>query len=110
LSETSLGAGDTLTASLDVTNCGPMDGDAIVQIYVAVPTSRVERPPKELKAFRRVGLKPGEAKTIRVDIPVKEFAYYDAQAGWTVEPNSYTLIVGQHSLDDRALRAEFKVA
>jgi hypothetical protein len=45
-----------------------------------------------------------------VDIPVKDLAYYDEQSGWTVEPTSYTLIVGQHSLDDRALRAEFKIA
>jgi beta-glucosidase len=109
LSETSLGAHDTLTASLEVTNCGPVAGDTVVQIYVAVPTSRVERAPKELKAFRRVGLKPGETKTVQVDIPVKDLAYYDEQSGWTVEPTSYSLIVGQHSLDDRALRAEFKI-
>ena len=110
LSEASLGARDTLTATLEVTNCGPVTGDTVVQVYVAVPTSRVERALKELKAFRRVGLKPGETKTVHVDIPVKDLAYYDEQSGWTVEPTSYTLIVGQHSLDDRALRAEFKIA
>ncbi len=109
LSNASLGAKDTLTATLEVTNRGPVAGDTVVQIYAAVPTSRVERAPKELKAFRRVGLKPGETKTVRVEIPVKDFAYYDEQSGWTVEPTSYTLIVGQHSLDDRALRAEFKI-
>ncbi len=110
LSDTSPGAHDTLTAALDVTNCGPVAGDTVVQIYVTVPTSRVERAPKELKAFRRVGLKPGETKTVQVDIPVKNFAYYDEQSGWTVEPTRYTLIVGQHSLDDRALRTEFTIA
>jgi beta-glucosidase len=109
LSDASLGARDTLTATLEVTNDGPVAGDTVVQIYVAVPTSRVERAPKELKAFRRIGLKPGETKTVQVDIPVKDLAYYDEQSGWTVEPTSYTLIVGQHSLDDRALRAEFKI-
>jgi len=109
LSETSLGVGNTLTATLDVTNCGPVPGDTVVQIYVAVPTSQVERAPKELKAFKRVGLEPGETKTVQLDIPVKDLAYYDEQAGWTVERTSYTLIVGQHSLDDEALRAEFKV-
>jgi beta-glucosidase len=110
LSDTSLGAHDTLTATLEVTNRGTVAGDTVVQLYVAVPASRVERAPKELKAFRRVGLKPGETKTVQVDIPVKDLAYYDEQSGWTVEPTSYTLIVGQHSLDDRALRMEFKIA
>src|SRR6185503_10350821 len=83
LSEASLGAGDTLTATLDVTNCGSVAGDTVVQVYVAVPSSQVERAPKELKAFRRVGLEPGETKTVHLDIPVKDLAYYDEQAGWT---------------------------
>ncbi|MEW5868508.1 MAG: glycoside hydrolase family 3 C-terminal domain-containing protein [Chloroflexota bacterium] len=110
LSDLSLGALDTLTATLEVTNCGPESGDTVVQFYISAPTSRVERAPKELKAFRRIGLKPSETKTIQVDIPVKDLAYYDEHSGWTVEPTSYTLIVGQHSLDERALRAEFKIA
>jgi beta-glucosidase len=109
LSDTSLSADDTLTATLDVTNSGPVAGDTVVQVYVAVPDSRVERAPKELKAFRRVGLKAGETRTVQVDIPVNDLAYYDEQSGWIVERTSYTLIVGQHSLDDRALRAEFKI-
>jgi len=110
LSNASLGANDTLTATLDVTNSGPVAGDTVVQIYAAAPTSRVERAPKELKAFRRIGLKPGETKTVTVDIPVKDLAYYDEQSGWTVEPTRYTLIVGQHSLDDKALRAEVTIS
>jgi len=110
LSAMSLEARDILTATLDVTNCGPVAGDTVVQVYVAVPNSRVERAPRELKAFRRVGLEPGETKTVQVDIPAKDLAYYDEQSGWTVEPTSYTLIVGQHSLDEQALRAEFKIA
>ena len=59
LSDKSLSANDTLTATLEVTNRGPVAGDTVVQVYVAVPASRVERAPKELKAFRRVGLKSG---------------------------------------------------
>lgn len=103
-------ADGTLTATLDVTNSGPVAGDTVVQAYVSVPASRVERAPKELKAFQRIGLKPGETKTVRMDIPVKDLAYYDETSGWTVEPARYTLIVGQHSLDDQALQAEFTVS
>ncbi|HMB21675.1 MAG TPA: glycoside hydrolase family 3 C-terminal domain-containing protein [Anaerolineales bacterium] len=110
LSGTSLSTSDTLTATLNVTNTGSVAGDTVVQAYVAVPHSRVERAPKELKAFKRVGLKPGETKTVQVNIPIKDLAYYDEQSGWTVEPTDYTMIVGQHSLDGQALRAEFKIA
>ncbi len=86
LSDTSLDADDTLTATLEVTNSGPVTGDTIVQFYVAVPTSQIERASKELKAFQRVQLKPGETKTVQVNIPVNDLAYYDEQSGWTVEP------------------------
>jgi beta-glucosidase len=109
LLDASLGARDTLTATLEVSNSGTVAGDTVVQAYIAVPTSQVERAPKELKAFRRVGLKPGETKTVQLDIPVEDFAYYDIQSGWKVEPTGYTLIVGQHSLDDQALRADFTI-
>jgi beta-glucosidase len=109
LLKTSLGVHDTLTATLEVTNTGSVAGDTVVQAYVAAPTSRVERAPKELKAFRRVGLESGETKTVQVNIPIKDLAYYDEQSGWTVEQTSYTLIVGQHSLDDQAPQAEFKI-
>ena len=110
LSEESLSANDTLTATLDVANCGSVPGDTVVQVYVSVPASRVERAPKELKAFQRVGLEAGESQTVQVEIPVKDLAYYDEGAGWSVEATSYILIVGQHSLDEQALRAEFKIA
>ncbi len=110
LEAASLGVQDTLVARLDVTNCGSVAGDTVVQCYVAVPGSRVERAPKELKAFRRVGLMPGETKTVQIEIPVGELGYYDAQSGWEVEQVDYILFAGQHSLDDQALRAEFKVA
>ena len=86
-----------------------MAGATVVQCYVAVPGSRVERAPKELKAFRRVELQPGETQTVTLTIPVKDLAYYDPDTGWTVEPGAYRLIVGQHSLDQQALQAEFAI-
>lgn len=110
LAESKLEAGGTLTAAVKVTNSGKLAGDTVVQAYVAVPGSQVERAPRELKAFQRVGLHAGETKTVELNIPVKELAYYDPQAGWTVEPTRYQLIVGQHSLDEHALTAEFSVA
>jgi len=110
LDQSKLEAQDTLAATLLVTNQGSLPGETVVQCYVAVPDSRVERAPRELKAFQRLALQPGETKTVRLEIPVKELAYYDPHQGWVVEPASYTLIVGQHSLDKEALRAEFKVS
>lgn len=104
-----IGAGDALAALVDVTNTGAAAGEEVVQFYVAAPGSQVERAPKELKGFARVALQPGETKTVRVEIPAEDLAYYDEALGWTVEPLAYELIAAQYSLDPKALKAGFKV-
>ena len=81
-----------------------------MQLYVATEGSKVERAPKELKAFARVALAPGETRTVRLSVPAADLAYFDAAAsGWVVEPIAYAAIVGRHALDPRALRAAFRV-
>lgn len=109
LSKPKLTPQDTLTATLEVTNTGALAGEEVVQFYVAAPGSQVERAPKELKAFTRLSLQPGETKTVRVEIPVKELAYYNEQRGWTIEKLRYELIAAQHSLDGQAQRLSFEV-
>ena len=65
---------------------------------------------KELKAFRRIRLMAGETKTVSLDLPVSEIAYYDESAGgFVVEPVEYEVIVGRHSLDTEALRTRLRI-
>ena len=110
LTQTELSSLDTLEATVEVANVGRVAGDEVVQLYVATAGSKVERAPKELKAFARVTLAPGETRALRLSVPVAELAYFDAAAsGWIVEPIAYTAIVGRHALDPRALRATFRV-
>jgi beta-glucosidase len=105
-----LSPSDTLDARLRVSNTGTRAGEEVVQVYVSAIGSRVERAPKELKAFTRVALQPGESKTVRVSIPASRLAYYDeARAEFVVEPIEYELFVGAHSLDADGLRARFAV-
>jgi beta-glucosidase len=110
LERTELTASDALEASVEVTNAGQRAGEDVVQLYVAAEGSKVERAPKELKAFARVALAPGETRAVRLSVPVADLAYYDeATSGWAVEPIAYTAIVGRHALDPNALRAAFRV-
>jgi beta-glucosidase len=105
-----LGPSDTLTASLSVTNTGPCAGEEIVQLYVTAIGSAVERAPKDLRAFGRVSLQPGETKDVQLSVPVSGLAYYDeTEARFVIEPIEYELFVGAHSLDPNALRAQFVV-
>ncbi|MFN8466032.1 MAG: glycoside hydrolase family 3 C-terminal domain-containing protein [Caldilineaceae bacterium] len=109
LDKAELRSEDTLVATVDVTNTGGVGGDEVVQLYVAARGSAVERAKKELKAFVRVSLQPGETKTVKLPVPVADLAYYGA-AGWVVEPIEYAVIVGRHALDAEALSTVVKVS
>ncbi len=102
---------DTITASVDITNTGEMNREEIVQLYISAIDSKVERAPKELKAFVRTSIIAGEQKTITLDVPVSDIAYYDENTEeFVVEPIEYEVFVGRHSLDTQFLRTKFRVS
>ncbi len=101
--------GDTLEATVDVTNTGPVAGDEVVQLYVAARGSRVERAARELKAFARVTLAPGATQAVTLTVPVAALADYDEARGWVVEPIEYDAIIARHA-EDAGLAARFRVA
>ena len=81
-----------------------------MQLYISPIGSAVERAPKELKAFTRIALQPGETKTVQLNVPIQRLAYYDeTRANFVVEPLKYELFVGAQSLDPHALKARFLV-
>jgi beta-glucosidase len=97
-----------ISATVEVTNTGGVAGDEVVQLYVAAPGSVVARAPKELKAFARVSLAPGETRAVTLTVPAADLAYY-AAGQWIVEPLTYAVIVGRHASDEAALRAQVQV-
>ena len=99
----------SVMATVDITNTGEVAGEEVVQLYVSARNSKVERAPKELKAFTKVALAPGETRTVRLAVPAASLAYYDEKNGWIVESGDYEVIVGRHSLDHDALRARFAI-
>ena len=110
LARNQLGPSETLKVSMNVSNIGEHAGEEVVQLYVTPIGSTVERAPKELKAFTRIALQPGETKTVQLCVPIRRLAYYDeAQANFVVEPLEYKIFVGAHSLDQHALKARFEV-
>ena len=98
-------AGDTVRVSVDVTNAGQVAGDEVVQLYVRYPASRVERPVRELRGYRRVRLEPGATRTVELALPTASLAYWDAAADrWVHEAQPIELEVGASSGDIRARR------
>jgi beta-glucosidase len=109
LARSEIGPDGTLVAAIDVTNTGDVAGAEVVQLYVGARSSKVERASKELKAFNKVDLAPGETRTVHLAVPAANLAYYDEANGWIVEPGTYEVFVGRHSLDDQALRAQLEI-
>lgn len=110
LSQTELTDADTLAVTVRVTNTGICYGKEVVQVYVAAPNSKIIRPSLELRAFDKIGLEPGESKTVTVELDKRAFAYWDMdRQDWTVEEGDYTIIIGR-SAEEKILEASVHVA
>jgi len=132
LSNSRLAPGERLRVDVPVTNTGARRGSEVVQLYVAPPgggsgsPERHLRAVKELRAFAKVHLDPGESVTVTLELGERSFAYYDVideawrelasrrhnpaahmhdgplhhgRAGWYVDGGTYRLHVGRSSAD-----------
>jgi len=89
-----------LKVSLDLTNTGKRSGEEVVQLYVRHLDSKVARPLKELKAFRRVAVGPGETKTVTLDLKSDQLAYWKTDTHrFEVESGKIELMIGSSSSD-----------
>jgi len=92
----------TLKVKVDVTNTGRVRGKEVVQLYVRDIQSTMARPVKELKAFAKVELKPGQKKTVTFTLDREAFWYFDTKInGWNIETGEFELLVGASSRDIR---------
>ncbi|MFO7683106.1 MAG: glycoside hydrolase family 3 C-terminal domain-containing protein [Chloroflexota bacterium] len=96
------GADDEMVVSVDVTNTGRAAGQEIVQVYVRDVKCRLQRPLKELKAFAKVSLTPGERQTVNLPLTRQSLAFYDPAVGnWVTEAGEFMVLVGASSRDIR---------
>jgi len=90
--------GGKVTASVEVTNTGAVAGDEVVQLYVHQKAGSDSRPIRELKGFRRVGLKPGETQTVTFPLGPDELRYWStSQRKWVQDTEAFDVWVGADS-------------
>ncbi len=88
--------------TLKLTNRGKRAAAETVQLYVGPVNPSKPTPPKALKAFAKVELKPGESRTVAFTLKGRAFAHYDEALGrWSVEPGAYDILVGASAVDIR---------
>ena len=107
LSSTHFSSGKELELSVSVINTGKYSGSEVVQLYIEDSDSSVKRPLKELKAFSKVFLQPGEAKEILFKIDESLLSFYDvSHKSFRAEPGNFKIYIGSAS-DDIRLITEF---
>ena len=85
-----------------VTNTGDRRGKEVVQLYVGDPESSVARPPRELKAFAKVDLDPGQTTTVELTLTARDFSWWSTRHhDWVLEGGEFELAVGASSRDLR---------
>lgn len=107
LSQSSMTAGQTIRATITVTNTGIRDGKEVVQLYIRDLVGTSTRPVKELKDFKKVFLKAGEKREISFDISVEDLKYYNYDLKYVAEPGDFKVFIGGNSRDVK--EANFKL-
>jgi beta-glucosidase len=102
LSATDITDKDQLEVSLTLTNTGKRTGKEVVQLYVVDTESTLQRPVKELKAFDKIELAPGESKQVSFVLSLRDFSYYSKQYDrWLAESGQFEILIGSSSRDMR---------
>ncbi len=85
--------------SVDIVNTGKMKGDEVVQLYFRDMLSSVITYDSQLRGFERIGLNPGEKKTVTFTLAPDDLSFLDRNMNWVVEPGEFEIIIGSSSAD-----------
>ena len=98
---------DSASVTVSVRNTGERAGAHVVQVYVSTDAGDVRRPRRELRAFEKVSLDPGESREVRFELDRRSFAYWDAErADWSVKEGEYRV---QLADDASSVRGEVAI-
>lgn len=107
LSQTTLNPGESISASVTLTNTGKIAGKETVQLYIRDMVGSIARPVKELIGFQSVTLGPGESKKISFSIDVNQLRFYNSDLKYVYEPGDFKLFIGTNSRDVK--EASFRI-
>lgn len=102
-------AAGKVTVSFTVKNTGTTEGAEVAQLYLHDVNASVDRPRKELKGFQKVMLKPGEEKTVTINMDKEAMSFYHPEKKqWVAEPGEFNVLIGASSGDIK-LNGSFKL-
>jgi beta-glucosidase len=91
---------EKIKISISIKNTGTREGSDVVQLYISAVKPLEDRPVKELKAFKKVKLSPGEEKVVDFEVSKDDLKIYsEKEKGWTILPGKYKIMIGNSSRD-----------
>jgi beta-glucosidase len=102
LSKEEVGAGESLTAEVNVTNTGKTAGKEVVQMYIRDVVGTTTRPLRELKGFEKISLEPGETKTVKFEITPELMSHYNYDLDFVAEPGEFIVYIGTDSTTENS--------
>jgi beta-glucosidase len=96
--------GETIPVTFTLENTGDYDSDEVVQLYVRFPESKVERPAKALKGFKRVFVPKGTSMEVTVPLDSEDLKYWDTVSHqFVLEPGTVQFFIGPSSVEERLI-------
>ena len=102
-----MGAGDTITVTVRVSNAGEVDGEEVVQLYIRDLVGSVTRPVRELKGFEKISLKKGESRQVEFALTPSDLAFHRQDMSYGAEAGEFRVFAGGNSAD--LLEASFRL-
>lgn len=99
LSKSQYKMGETVEATLTLTNTGSRVGEEVVQCYTRDLAADIARPVKELKAFQKIKLNPGESRVVTFRLSEKDLSYWNHELKWKADPGKFQVFVGGNSIE-----------
>ncbi len=99
LSAASIPSDGTMTVTVSVRNTGKVAGDEVVQLYLHELVTSVTEPTEVLRGFKRVSLAPGASTQVRFELSRDDFAIWDENMRYVVEPGTFQVMAGPDSVD-----------
>ena len=104
-----LKAGECFRMKVTLRNTGSCAGKETVQLYIKDKVASVMRPMRELKAFRKVSLAPGDSCDVEFALGYDRLGFYKEDGTYTVEPGAFEIYIGNHCLTENMVPIRIKM-
>jgi beta-glucosidase len=100
LSSRTMAANGSIQVSATITNRGSRAAEEVAQLYIHDRVASITRPVRDLKAFRKIALAPGQSQTVSFTLTPADLAFYGLQDRPTVEPGTFDVWIAPSAESD----------